>query len=176
MPDISEERLTYLEALETVVQEIVLPEARYRFVDTELERVWKRPLDLTDTEAQEAVHGSALWDDPPQGWTKKRLADWTRGELHGREVLGMNYGQHFYRIIKALRDPVGYWKRWRLGYLDMLRDVPCTDGCTGRYAVDATRIGLVCSACQAFYTYEQLREMERAEASARAAKEREGAG
>lgn len=38
---------------------------------------------LSDAEVKERMYGHAMWDDPPAGYTETRLADWSRGWLHG---------------------------------------------------------------------------------------------
>jgi len=156
MPEISEQRLVELEMLETVVKEIVLPMVIREGAEMKIERPWKSPNRLTDKQAQDQMEGHAVWDDPPEGWTKKDLAQWSRGYLYGREIVARNIHQYFHLIAKALEDPIAYWKRWSLGYLDMLKWNPCTDGCDGHYDVDEERIGMVCDKCGRFYSYQEI--------------------
>jgi len=154
MPEMSEERLAYLEALESVVTHIVLPLSIQANTDAEMERVWRFPNDLTDHETKNLMLGHAMWDDPPKGWSRKDLVLWSKGYLYGRAIVGGNFGQQFFRFVKALKDPIGYWRRWRLGYLDLMKYTKCS--CGGTYKVDEERVGVACSNCHEFYEYEAV--------------------
>lgn len=45
---------------------------------------------LTDEQVRIYLHGHALWDDPPDGWTEKELLIWSRGYLYGRSIQACN--------------------------------------------------------------------------------------
>lgn len=117
MPEISKERLTELEMLEKVVKHYVLPAAIRCSRDAENEERWigNTPLELSDEQVEEMMQGIGMWDHPPQGWGKKRLAHWSRGYLMGRLVATMNFGQDFTFILDILTNPAQSWQDY---YLD----------------------------------------------------------
>lgn len=160
MPEISAERLAELEAMEEIIQHIVLPQSRYNARMMEMERCWKHSTLLTDKETENLMGGHAMWDDPPNGWSKKKLVTWSQGYLYGREVVGMNVGQSFERFVRALRDPVNYWRNYRLSFLEMIEDAKCEGSdCTGSYKVDTERIGMECDSCHTFMSYGDVVEL-----------------
>lgn len=162
MPEISEERLAELEAMEQIVKHIVTPMSRQGAKMMKLEHCWKYPMDLTDDETEAMMGGNAMWDDRPKGWTKKKLVTWSQGYLYGREVVGGNTGQYFERFVHALHDPIKYWRRYRLGLLDMIDGVECEGGeCKGVYKIDEERVGLECNGCHTFFSYDQVVEIMR---------------
>jgi hypothetical protein len=156
MPEISEERLAYFEALEALAKSVIEPLAQdgEEMAETEYQSRFART--WSDEEIESAMHGSAIWDDRPKGWRKSTLLTYSRGYLVGRGLVGGNIGQYFSKIVKAAHDPVGYWRRWRLGYLELCKGSSCS--CGGTYTIDSTRIGIECNQCHAFFTYDQVRE------------------
>jgi hypothetical protein len=157
MPEISDERLIYFEALEAVVNEIIGPlsERGKELADTEKESRFAQH--WSDEEIEHAMAGAAIWQDRPKGWRKSTLLIYSRGELTGRGIVGGNIGQYFWKIAEACRDPINYWRKWRLGSLDFYQGISCQ--CGGTYALDEEGIGLVCHLCRSFLSYEQMHEM-----------------
>lgn len=76
---LTEGRIAELEALEQVVKHIIQPQSRHAAMMAKLERCWKYPMQLTDVETEKMMGGSDMWDDPPKGWTKKKLVTWSQG-------------------------------------------------------------------------------------------------
>lgn len=172
MPEISEERLAELEALEMVVKRFVLPRAKHAGTDAERERIWKYPLELTDEETQKLMRGHALWDDRPEGWTKKQLVLWSKGYLYGREIVGMNLSQEFHFIVQSLSNPAAFWKRQQLAYLSMCEGANCSCSPGGVYLLDEQRTGIECNQCHTFLTYDQVRQVEKQQAQQASTKRR----
>jgi hypothetical protein len=119
--EISAARLAYYEALEAITREIIQPMSQHGLVDAELEREGRFARTWPDSEVRNVMRGSAIWDDPPNGWSEETLLLYSRGYLVGRAIVGGNLGQYYWRFVESLRDPVRYWRRWRLGFLDMCK-------------------------------------------------------
>lgn len=53
--------------------------------------MWSKHSDLADEDPKEFIKlesksGSAMWDDPPEGWSERDLFIWSKGYVHGRSV------------------------------------------------------------------------------------------
>src|SRR5260370_33704544 len=114
MPEISEERLSYLEAVEAIMREVVGPLSRHGYIDAMLAQKGRFAREWSDEQVEHAMRGSALWDDRPKGWRRSKLLIYSRGELRGRAIIGGNLDQTFWKFVEAALDPITFWREWRL--------------------------------------------------------------
>ena len=52
----------------------------------------------------ESTSGSAMADDPPEGWTRADLEKYFRGNVHGREIETGNLAQKFRYAARELKE------------------------------------------------------------------------
>lgn len=86
-----------------------------RQTDTRIGRehqFWHSKEDLARTDwpafvKSERESGSAMYDDPPPGWTQKDLAKWSLGYCHGRAVESGNHTNECYYLARLLARAIG---------------------------------------------------------------------
>lgn len=89
------------------------------------EKYFAKVYEMTDKEVIKNMYGTAIWDDPPKGWTERDLIKYSRGYLSGRGLEASNLMQCFELIEKMLNrktaDP--YQKSSLKQVVDLIFDV-----------------------------------------------------
>lgn len=67
------------------------------------ERYFAKVYEMTDQQVIDDMEGTAIWDDPPKGWTKRDLVKYSRGYLVGRGTEAFNLMQRF-EFIESMLD------------------------------------------------------------------------
>jgi len=93
--------------------------------------LWSRHEDLFDKDydefvKQESNSGFAMWDDPPEGWSERDLAIYSKGYAHGRCVETGN----IHGVIRSLSWMAEELKRDEYGFRDGL---PSTEQINSHY-------------------------------------------
>lgn len=85
-------------------------------IDAWFEQSRERPScnSLTDTQVKNRMAGHAMWDDPPRGYSKRRLADWSRGYLWGRSVEAGNAAKCVDFALQLEQPPEENCRAWDL--------------------------------------------------------------
>jgi hypothetical protein len=75
------------------------------------------PTQWDNERALGSIYGSAVRDDPPDGWGDAKLAQFARGRAYGEDILALNVEEHLHWIMEVINNP-DQWtneaihKRW----------------------------------------------------------------